>query len=95
MDNLSPERRALLALRLRKKREEDAQERIPRRKESNLVPLSFAQQRLWFIDQIEPANTAYNLLAALRLTGSLDVAAVLSSFNEIIRRHEVLRTTFA
>jgi acyl carrier protein len=57
-------------------------------------PLSFAQQRLWFIDQLDPGNSVYNFPAAVRLTGPLDLAALKKSLNEIVRRHEVLRTTF-
>ena len=58
------------------------------------IPLSFAQQRLWFLDQMEPENPFYNLAAILRLKGSLDLAALEQSFNEIVRRHESLRTRF-
>ncbi|MGE5325043.1 MAG: amino acid adenylation domain-containing protein [Actinomycetota bacterium] len=58
------------------------------------APLSFAQQRLWFLDQYDPQSTLYNLPAALRLQGPLDVAALEKSLNEIIQRHESLRTTF-
>ncbi|VEP18728.1 Non-ribosomal peptide synthase [Hyella patelloides LEGE 07179] len=58
------------------------------------IPLSFAQQRLWFLDQMEPGNPLYNLAGAVRLEGSLDIAAFEQSFNEIVRRHESLRTTF-
>ena len=61
---------------------------------SQPLPLSFAQQRLWFIDQLEPGTPLYNIPVALRLSGPLDIAAVESSFNEIVRRHEVLRTYF-
>ena len=57
------------------------------------LPLSFAQQRLWFLDQLEPGDASYNLPAALRLIGDLDVAAFAAAINEIVRRHEVLRTT--
>jgi NRPS condensation-like uncharacterized protein len=58
------------------------------------LPLSFAQQRLWFLAQLEPESTAYNLSAAVRLTGSFDRAALSLSMNEIINRHEALRTKF-
>ncbi len=59
------------------------------------LPLSFAQQRLWFIDQMEPGRAAYNLAGALRIRGALDVPALERSLTEVIRRHEVLRTRFA
>ncbi|MGH7830927.1 MAG: condensation domain-containing protein, partial [Candidatus Binatia bacterium] len=58
------------------------------------LPLSFAQQRLWFFDQLAPSSPAYNRSSFLRLTGRLDTAALERSLNEIVRRHEVLRTTF-
>jgi amino acid adenylation domain-containing protein len=58
------------------------------------IPLSFAQQRLWFFTQLEPDSYAYNIPAAVRLTGKLNLNALFKSINEIIRRHEILRTTF-
>jgi len=59
------------------------------------LPLSFAQERLWFLDQLEPGNTSYNMAWGYYLRGELDVAALEQSFNQIIARHESLRTTFA
>ncbi|MDF5731043.1 MAG: amino acid adenylation domain-containing protein [Rhizonema sp. PD38] len=59
-----------------------------------VFPTSFAQQRLWFLDQLAPGNPFYNVSTALRLTGSLDFTALKQTFNEIVRRHETLRTTF-
>ncbi|WP_374089708.1 amino acid adenylation domain-containing protein [Methylomicrobium lacus] len=61
---------------------------------SDPIPLSFAQQRLWFLDQLEPESPFYNIPVALRLTGHLDITTLTQSFNEIVRRHEVLRTVF-
>ena len=58
------------------------------------LPLSFAQQRLWIIDQLEPGSTAYHVPLALRLTGNLDVDALHGGLAEILRRHEALRTHF-
>ncbi|HCF26426.1 MAG TPA: non-ribosomal peptide synthetase, partial [Cyanobacteria bacterium UBA11049] len=59
-----------------------------------VFPASFAQQRLWFFDRLFPGTAFYNVPTAIRLTGVLDLAALEESFNEIVRRHEVLRTTF-
>ncbi|REG13822.1 AMP-binding enzyme, partial [Archangium gephyra] len=61
---------------------------------SGPLPLSFAQQRLWFLDQLEPDSPLYNLPAAIRLEGTLDLAALRHGFQELVRRHESLRTTF-
>ncbi|ELR97625.1 non-ribosomal peptide synthetase [Gloeocapsa sp. PCC 73106] len=59
-----------------------------------LFPLSFAQSRLWFLDQLESESSAYNLPFALSIKGKLDIALLEKSLNEIIRRHEILRTCF-
>jgi hypothetical protein len=61
---------------------------------SNPQPLSFAQQRLWFLYQLTPNSPFYNVPAAIRLIGKLDQVALERSFQEIVRRHAALRTTF-
>ena len=92
----SADRQALLDLLFQEEElgEASAQE-IPRRQSTEPPQLSFAQQRLWFLDQWEPGSSTYNLSTALRLTGLLNFAALERSLNEILRRHEALRTTFA
>jgi acyl-CoA synthetase (AMP-forming)/AMP-acid ligase II/acyl carrier protein len=70
-------------------------ESIPRRINRVSAPLSFAQERLWFLDQMEPGSPAYNRPANFRLAGRLNVKALELSLSEIVRRHEALRTRFA
>jgi amino acid adenylation domain-containing protein len=60
-----------------------------------IFPPSFAQQRLWFLDQLEPGNPAYNISRAIYLTGPLQVPTLEAAINQIVQRHESLRTTFA
>ena len=67
---------------------------IPKRPTTEPAPLSFAQMQMWIVDQMTPGNAAYGMPVAYRLKGPLDVGALEKGFNEIIRRHEVLRTTF-
>jgi len=67
---------------------------IPRRRMTGPLPLSFAQHRLWFLEQFEHGNIAYNMSASLWLKGRLNKDALEQSLNEIRRRHEILRTTF-
>ncbi len=99
LNNLSTEKRALLAMRalqLKKKSGRSESQSIPRRKENGTAPpLSFAQQRIWFLDQLEPGSPAYNIPTSVRLKGELNIAALEQTFNEIVRRHEALRTTFS
>jgi amino acid adenylation domain-containing protein len=93
--NLSPEEREFLLQRLRQKRKNASPTKIkPQSRDSHTFPLSFAQQRLWFLEQLEPGSPFYNQPAAVRLTGALNLAVLEQSFNEIVRRHEILRTTF-
>ncbi|WP_143046469.1 condensation domain-containing protein [Trichormus sp. NMC-1] len=65
----------------------------PRQQQENL-PLSFAQQRLWFLDQLEPNSTAYNMPYTLRLLGLINISALEKSISEIIQRHQILHTNF-
>ena len=92
--SLSEKKRALLALLL-----EEAgvkTQAIPRvNRDAGPLPLSFAQQRLWFLDQLAPGNPVYNIPWVMRLAGPLDVAALEAALGEVVRRHEVLRTTFS
>ncbi|MCL1466000.1 non-ribosomal peptide synthetase [Argonema galeatum] len=75
----------------------DTEEKVnlPQEEDVFIFPASFAQQRLWFIDRLVPGNTFYNVPTAIRLTGSLNITALERTFNEIVRRHEALRTRFA
>jgi non-ribosomal peptide synthetase component F len=72
----------------------ERQPRIRRASREGALPLSYAQQRLWFLDQMEPGKAFYNIPAAVRIEGPLKVHALEQCLNEIIRRHEALRTTF-
>ncbi len=94
--NLTPEQRLILERRL--SRAQTRQERpaaaIPRREESGPAPLSFSQERLWFLEQLHPGTGLYAMPVAVRLTGPLSPDALKRSLAEIVRRHEALRTTF-
>jgi amino acid adenylation domain-containing protein len=61
---------------------------------ATLLPMSYAQQRLWLIEQLDPGNSYYNIPAALRLRGDLNVQALRDSVNDVVARHEALRTSF-
>jgi amino acid adenylation domain-containing protein len=101
LSGLSPQQRRLL---LQKLQEQAAAQRggevlptptirpVPR---DQALPLSFPQQRLWFLDQFEPGSNFYNMPAVFRLTGRLDRETLAWALSEIVRRHESLRTTFA
>ncbi|MBZ4423315.1 non-ribosomal peptide synthetase, partial [Myxococcus sp. RHSTA-1-4] len=92
---LSPEKRAQLAKQLQQKAARNAPPAPARRaRGEGPPPLSYAQQRLWFLEQLEPGTSAYNIPMALRLEGALDVTALERALTELVRRHEALRTTF-
>nr|QEO74126.1 condensation domain-containing protein [uncultured bacterium] len=97
--DLSPEKLALLVLRMKKKRAAEGlagkHVGVTRRVGSGPAPLSFSQQRLWLLDRLEPGSTAYNMPSPIRLRGALDRSALERALGEIVRRHESLRTTFA
>ncbi len=76
------------------KHEPDRSEKIPRVERASDLPVSFSQQRLWFLDQLEPGSVAYHAQGALRLRGALDIGVLRAGLNELVRRHESLRTSF-
>src|ERR1051325_12196328 len=91
--SIPPERLRQLAQRLKKTGPAaGAIARQPRT--SNRFPLALAQERLWFLAQLAPGNPAYNNVFAFRFDGRVDVRAIEKALNELIRRHEALRTTF-
>src|SRR5262249_26655784 len=67
---------------------------IPKRQQHDHAPLSFAQERLWFVEKLNPVSGIYNIPLALRLTGDLNIEALEFALTEIVRRHEVLRTRY-
>ncbi|MEU8199454.1 condensation domain-containing protein [Microbispora amethystogenes] len=94
VDALSPEKRALLAERLRGRRRKASAlpAEVERRGEA---PLSSAQRRLWFMDQLAPGNQAFNVSTALRFTGLLRIDVLARSIHELFHRHEALRTVIS
>jgi amino acid adenylation domain-containing protein len=91
---LSPEKRRLLERRLQTQGKNLPSDRITPRHESSRLPLSFAQQRLWFLEQLEPDRSFYNLPFTSRFSGHLAPSVIERALNEIVRRHEALRTRF-
>ena len=93
--DLPPERQAYLA-RLVEKRVRNAPvwPILPRPVGLSMVPCSFSQERLWFLEQLAPESAAYNIGITIQVTGALDLHVLERSLNEVIRRHETLRTVF-
>ena len=92
---LSPDQRALFEKQLREKGMQlPSVDRIPHRDPQAPIPLTYAQQRLWFVQQFAPENTAYNVTAAIRLRGDLVHHRLENALNQIVDRHESLRTSF-
>src|SRR5712691_11429915 len=90
---LSPQKRELLKLLLQEEGMTPSPfKHIPCRTETDPAPLSFSQERLWFLDQLQPGSAAYNIATAIPITTPLYQTALHESLNEIVRRHEVLRT---
>src|SRR5688572_10682175 len=88
---LSAARRALIEARLRGQVRSSG---IVPRVHRDGAPLSFAQERLWFIDRLDPGSATDNIPLAWRLDGALDDAALERALGEVVRRHEALRTPF-
>jgi amino acid adenylation domain-containing protein len=93
LGGLSAAERAELERRLLRRTAEPAAPGIPRRAGSGPAPLSFAQQRLWFLEQLYPGTPLHNMSRLIRLDGLLDVAVLQRSLDAIVARHEALRTT--
>src|SRR6185369_8607690 len=96
MATLSPEHRELLLLRLRRLgQQEQEQDRIQRQaRDRDAYPVSFSQERFWFLDQLTPGNPADHIPASLRIVGPLDRVALERSLDGVVARHEALRTSF-
>src|SRR5690242_19896676 len=93
---LSPEKRVLLELLIKEKRRSSLeQQRIRRAGNTDVYPLSFEQERLWFLHLLEPTSLMHHLNRITTLDGPLDVEALQESFDEVVRRHEILRTTIS
>ncbi len=102
LGDLSEDQRELVELLLKEQGIDLADSVIVPKKRSHLpgsqesyMPVSFSQQRMWFLDQFEPGSPYYNIPTAVRLTGSVNVEVLTKCLNEIVQRHESLRTTFS
>ncbi len=95
--NLSLTKKKLLEKMLNLKHKDKEETKVSRiiRHDKKCAPLSYSQQRLWFINEIMPNNSVYNEPIGLSIKGNLDVSLLMKSFREIVKRHDILRTSFA
>jgi amino acid adenylation domain-containing protein len=94
---LTPEQMQLVLRRLAEKRPRapaPSDAIVPRPRDGREPPLSLAQEQLWLLEQVDPGNTAFNILYPVRLRGAVDVPALSRALDEVVRRHESLRTSF-
>src|SRR6185312_6808196 len=91
---LSSRKRELLEKLLRQQAEKSPARIAPRSADMAHAPLSYAQERLWFLERLEPEGAAYTVRFSIRFRNAVDRRALQSSLDEIVRRHEILRTTF-
>ena len=91
---LSDSKKLLIEQRLRGARQQARASAIPKRTDSKRAPLSFAQQRLWFLDQLEPNSPMYNMPTPVRVRGHLELSALERAVDAIVARHDILRTRF-
>ncbi|MEM9136532.1 MAG: amino acid adenylation domain-containing protein, partial [Cyanobacteria bacterium P01_F01_bin.42] len=94
MAQLTPEQRAVFEQKLAARGIELPALPILPRSSDEAIPLSFAQQRLWFIQQLEPSSTTYNIASAFKLVGDCDQDLLVQAINGVVARHEIFRTTF-
>ncbi|MEH2198295.1 amino acid adenylation domain-containing protein [Nostoc sp.] len=94
IETLSPEKRELVLQKLKKQQQSTSDNKLIPISRQQLLPVSFAQQRLWFLDQLEGENCVYNVPFFLQISGCLQIAALQQAITAIIQRHEVLRTSF-
>src|SRR5207253_5531505 len=91
----SARRQQLLAALLERRGLKVASDRIPRRSHGGAAALSSGQRRLWLMDRVAPGNPVYNVPACFRISGRLDLQAFKAAIDEIVGRHEILRTRFS